>query len=52
MTIDPGNAAALVGALANLAARDGELDLIHCNLADIATVFSVLAPWVPVALDD
>jgi hypothetical protein len=47
--VDPGNAAALVVALADLA-HAGELDLTDCDRADIATVHAALAPWL--AADD
>jgi hypothetical protein len=49
--IDPNNAAALVVALANLA-RDGELDLADCDIVDITTVYTALAPWVLVNPDE
>jgi hypothetical protein len=44
MAIDPTNAAAL--------ARDGELDLADCDIVDITTVYSALAPWVLVDPDE
>jgi hypothetical protein len=46
MLVNPGNATALVVALADLAARDDELDLIDCDRADIAAVYAVLARWL------
>ena len=48
---DPGNAAALVVALADLA-RDGDFDLTDCDRADIATVHAALAVWLAADPDD
>ena len=43
--VDPGNAAAPVVALADLA-HAGELDLTDCDREDIAAVLAVLAVWL------
>jgi hypothetical protein len=47
MGIDPGNAAALIVALADLAAaKAGALDLTDCDRADAAAVYVALKPWL------
>jgi hypothetical protein len=52
MMVDPGNAAALVVALADLAHVTGDFDLTDCDRADIATVHAALAPWLAADPDD
>ena len=51
MMVDPGNVAALVVALADLA-RAGELDLTDCDRADIVAAHTALAVWLAVDPDD